>query len=267
MTVTPANLDQVPHVVRSAAAAGFAMLSFQPAAFLGDDRRWHEDYRAHDRRRGVVADRGRGRGAAGLRTCSRTATSAATGPPTGCSSVTGGSRCSTSTTRATRPCATPSSASSGRSASPARPARSAPPASRGWSPRTPASCRSRSGGRTGSCAAPAARAVARAAVRGRVRPLTFVMHQFMDAADVAPAWEATQRGEWSARPPRPRHPGTPRRLPLRDGPPRGRDPGPRLRPARPARPRREPGPPRLLPITDTTSRHRGRVADAGSEET
>jgi len=27
--------------------------------------------------------------------------------------------------------------------------------------------------------------------------LTFVMHQFMDAADVAPAWEATQRGELS----------------------------------------------------------------------
>jgi rSAM/selenodomain-associated transferase 2 len=39
MTVTPANLDQVPHVVRSAAAAGFSMLSFQPAAFLGDERR------------------------------------------------------------------------------------------------------------------------------------------------------------------------------------------------------------------------------------
>ena len=31
--------------------------------------------------------------------------------------------------------------------------------------------------------------------RGRVRVVTFVMHQFMDAADVAPAWEMIQRGE------------------------------------------------------------------------
>jgi len=32
-------------------------------------------------------------------------------------------------------------------------------------------------------------------VRRRVRALTFVMHSFMDAAEVAPAWEAMQRGE------------------------------------------------------------------------
>lgn len=28
----------------------------------------------------------------------------------------------------------------------------------------------------------------------RVRPVTLVMHQFMDAADVAPAWELMQQG-------------------------------------------------------------------------
>lgn len=45
MTVTPTNLGQVAGVVRDCRAMGFGMFSFQPAAFVGDDRRWHEDYR------------------------------------------------------------------------------------------------------------------------------------------------------------------------------------------------------------------------------
>jgi hypothetical protein len=44
MTVTPANLDQVAAVIRSCGRMGFGMFSFQPAAFVGDDRRWHEDF-------------------------------------------------------------------------------------------------------------------------------------------------------------------------------------------------------------------------------
>jgi len=44
MTVTPANLDQIAAVVRECHGYGFGMFSFQPAAFVGDDRRWHEDY-------------------------------------------------------------------------------------------------------------------------------------------------------------------------------------------------------------------------------
>jgi hypothetical protein len=44
MTVTPANLDQVAGVIRDCHAMGFGMFSFQPAAFVGDERRWHEDY-------------------------------------------------------------------------------------------------------------------------------------------------------------------------------------------------------------------------------
>ncbi|MGI8418143.1 MAG: hypothetical protein ACR2P2_18465, partial [Nakamurella sp.] len=40
----------------------------------------------------------------------------------------------------------------------------------------------------------------RALVRHRIRPVTFVMHSFMDAADVAPAWEAMQRGQDSTDP-------------------------------------------------------------------
>ena len=37
-------------------------------------------------------------------------------------------------------------------------------------------------------------------LRGGIRPVTFVMHSFMDAADVAPAWAATQRGETCTEP-------------------------------------------------------------------
>lgn len=44
MTVTPANLDQIADLVRNCHAMGFGMFSFQPAAFVGDDRRWHENY-------------------------------------------------------------------------------------------------------------------------------------------------------------------------------------------------------------------------------
>ncbi|MGI8522431.1 MAG: hypothetical protein ACR2K3_03840 [Nocardioides sp.] len=47
MTITPANLDQVEHVVADVSGMGFSMLSFQPAAHVGDERRWTGgDYRA-----------------------------------------------------------------------------------------------------------------------------------------------------------------------------------------------------------------------------
>ena len=38
------------------------------------------------------------------------------------------------------------------------------------------------------------------ALRRRVRPVTFVMHSFIDARDVAPAWALLQQGETSAEP-------------------------------------------------------------------
>ncbi|MFN8108549.1 MAG: radical SAM domain-containing protein [Thermoleophilia bacterium] len=40
MTVTPGNLDQVAQVIRDCRAMGFRMFSFQPAAMIGDPRRW-----------------------------------------------------------------------------------------------------------------------------------------------------------------------------------------------------------------------------------
>ncbi len=42
MTVTAANVDQLAAVVRRNQDAGFGMFSFQPAAFVGDDRRWRD---------------------------------------------------------------------------------------------------------------------------------------------------------------------------------------------------------------------------------
>ena len=44
MTVTPANLGQVAQVIRDCHGMGYGMFSFQPAAFVGDERRWREDY-------------------------------------------------------------------------------------------------------------------------------------------------------------------------------------------------------------------------------
>ncbi len=47
MTVTPTNLGQLADVIRECRdlpSPGFGLFSFQPAAFVGDDRRWHETY-------------------------------------------------------------------------------------------------------------------------------------------------------------------------------------------------------------------------------
>jgi hypothetical protein len=46
MTVTPRNLEQVAEVVRACMSMGFSMLSFQPAAFVGNPARWREDFHA-----------------------------------------------------------------------------------------------------------------------------------------------------------------------------------------------------------------------------
>jgi hypothetical protein len=45
MTVTPRNLGEVAEVIRACRAQGWRMFSFQPAAYVGDDRRWSEGFR------------------------------------------------------------------------------------------------------------------------------------------------------------------------------------------------------------------------------
>jgi hypothetical protein len=46
MTVTPSNQGQVSQVAKDVFEMPFDMLSFQPAAYVGDDRRWKEDFNA-----------------------------------------------------------------------------------------------------------------------------------------------------------------------------------------------------------------------------
>ncbi|MGI8902636.1 MAG: radical SAM domain-containing protein [Solirubrobacteraceae bacterium] len=46
MTVTPGNVGQVAQVIRDCRDYGFRMFSFQPAAFVGNPARWKDDYRA-----------------------------------------------------------------------------------------------------------------------------------------------------------------------------------------------------------------------------
>jgi hypothetical protein len=45
MTVTPTNLDEIATTVADVVPMGYSMLSFQPAAFVGDARRWGDGYR------------------------------------------------------------------------------------------------------------------------------------------------------------------------------------------------------------------------------
>ncbi|WP_249010527.1 hypothetical protein [Conexibacter sp. DBS9H8] len=44
MTVTPRNLGQVADVARTAMEMGYGMASFQPAAYVGNPKRWRERY-------------------------------------------------------------------------------------------------------------------------------------------------------------------------------------------------------------------------------
>lgn len=44
VTVTPGNVNQIPGIIENSRALGYGMFSFQPAAYVGDARRWGEDY-------------------------------------------------------------------------------------------------------------------------------------------------------------------------------------------------------------------------------
>lgn len=46
MTITGANIGEVAAVVEKTLPLGFGMLSFQPAAYVGDERRWRENLHA-----------------------------------------------------------------------------------------------------------------------------------------------------------------------------------------------------------------------------
>ncbi|MFY9915531.1 MAG: radical SAM domain-containing protein [Nocardioidaceae bacterium] len=195
MTVTPTNLGQIADVIRTCHGYGYGLFSFQPAAFVGDDRRWHESY-GDTTGDDVWAEIEKGVGTRlpfralqiGDERCNRTSYGFYLGPR--------------------------------------------------WHPilddRDPADLRLRDaflcylGGVSfsgtplpalsvkllravirhpsliSSFGAYLARMVRRTGVlpllRHRIRPVTFVMHSFMDAEDVAPAWDALERGERCADP-------------------------------------------------------------------
>ncbi len=46
MTVTPRNIDAIPELLRATRDMGFRMFSFQPAAYIGNEARWKDDLRA-----------------------------------------------------------------------------------------------------------------------------------------------------------------------------------------------------------------------------
>lgn len=191
MTVTPANVGEVAGVVREVGVMGFGMLSFQPAAFVGDDRRWHEEYRAGDVGADAVwAEIERGAGTRldfrvvenGDVRCNRTAYGFYVGPRW--HPVLDGD--DPRDLRA-RDVAFRRLSGIGFAATPL-------PLLVVKLLRLVA----RHPGVLGTALGWAARVVRRVGLRPLLRhgarPVTFVMHRFMDAADVAPAWELTQQG-------------------------------------------------------------------------
>jgi len=195
MTVTPTNLDQVAEVIRACKSFGFGMFSFQPAAFVGDDRRWREEY-GDATGDDVWAEIERGAGTRlpfrpfqhGDERCNRTTYGFFLGeryhPVLDDTDPVdlrvrdeffrhlGGVNFS----------GTPLPLLAVKLLRVAARHPSVVTTAGGWASRT------------------LRRAGWRNLVRHRIRPVSFVMHSFMDAADVAPAWAGIQRGEDSSDP-------------------------------------------------------------------
>lgn len=195
MTVSPANVGQVAQVIRDCHAMGYGMFSFQPAAFVGDDRRWREDYHGISAD-AVWAEIERGAGARldyrvvqhGDLRCNRVAYGFYVGDHW-----------------------YPAFDAAVRRDLAVRDAfyrHLAGIAFAGTPPLLLAAQLARLTARHPHLLALAlgwlARQVRRVGpvrlVRHGARPVSFVMHTFMDAAQVAPAWAAMQRGETAADP-------------------------------------------------------------------
>jgi hypothetical protein len=190
MTITPRNIDQIPEVLAACRDYGFRMFSFQPAAFVGNQARWKDAYRRFSTdevwRRIEEGAGGRLHDDAmhiGDKRCNRTAYGFYVGDryvPL----------LDQDDPRDRRWLATFLAAFGGMDfAAPgavvaARAARALV--------REPAAL-----GRLAGYGARALRRAGgpRAVLADRPRAVTFVMHSFMDARTVRPAWEAMERGE------------------------------------------------------------------------
>lgn len=195
MTVTPRNVDQVAQVLRDCRRYGFRMFSFQPAAFVGNDARWRDDY-AELSDDAVWAQMEAGAGTRlpyrvfqiGDERCNRTAYGVLVGQRWVAlldDRVAADLRARDTFYRVI-----------GALDFAAPPALLAARLTRAFA-REPRALL--------SAAAWARRFVRRAGGLARMRregvqPLTLVMHSFMNAADVRPAWEGLQRGQMSEDP-------------------------------------------------------------------
>jgi hypothetical protein len=195
MTVTPGNLGELASVIRECRDMGFRMFSFQPAAFIGNTNRWKHDY--HDMSQDAVwAEIEAGAGARlphsvfqfGDARCNRTAYGALVGPrwvpflddrdPADM-----GVRESFFETFGGMDFDVPPLLLGARLARAFGAHPEAVVRAGGWARRFVR----RAGG-------------VRAVLNARPRALTFVMHNFMDASVVRPAWELLKRGEMSDEP-------------------------------------------------------------------
>jgi hypothetical protein len=190
MTVTPANLDQIAGVIRDCHGCGFGMFSFQPAAYVGDERRWHGRYRAITAD-DVWAQIERGAGTrlpyravqVGDERCNRAAYGFYVGEqwypllddrdPADLHTRDVYFRHLSGVTFTDR--SVPLLAAKLARVLCAHPSVAVVIAR--WAGRQPS------------------RVGLRRLLRHRIRPVAFTMHSFMDAADVAPAWELLQRGQ------------------------------------------------------------------------
>lgn len=195
MTVTPGNLDQVAGVVRRNRGVGFRMFSFQPAAYVGNPARWGDGYGSLDPD-DVWRRIEEGAGARlhhrviryGDARCNRTAYGGFAGDRYW-------TLLHEDDPRDARALATFLDAYGGMDFGAPAPL-VAVRLARGALARPAV---------VPSVAGAAARALRRAGgvaglVRRRPRPVTFVMHSFMDASVVAPAWEAMEAGRESEDP-------------------------------------------------------------------
>ena len=190
MTVTPSNLGEVADVVRQTLPLGFSMMSFQPAAYIGDERRWREDLRAATPD-AVWAEIERGAGSRlpwsalqfGDPRCNRTAYGWRVGDRwVSLLDDTDPRDVAVRTAFFARLAGmyvggVPSGVLAVKLARAAVANLAAMPLLLAWARRAV----NRSGG-------------IRSLLRDRPRPMTFVMHTFMDAADVGPAWELLEAG-------------------------------------------------------------------------
>lgn len=186
MTVTPANVDEIADVVRVCRDLGYRMCSFQPAAFIGDERRWDGDYRAlTDDHVWAAIERGVG---------GRLPYRALQVGDTRCNRVTWG-------VWAGDRYAPVLDDTDPRDLRARDAFVQAMPGNLLFAPRRVAAARVARAllarpGAVPVAVAWAARFARRAglgALRG-IHPTTYVMHRFMDAADVRPAWELLQQG-------------------------------------------------------------------------